>query len=210
MKILYFLLLSTSIFCLNSKLMNSTEFQKKKTEFQNQILKRLNLTMPKNYQNYIENFNFIEGKILIDFLPLESIAYKVIEFGIPKDEMEQILNTLEMLPYGSDSDLYLSSDVYFKGNNYSYHFYNLTTSIIKVPEGSLNGLFISTGKTHVKTKTFYEDYQAKECSKFLFFKKCKMVTRRRERPFTKEESYIVGNATIAYTLSEIKKKLVLK
>ena len=210
MKILYFLLLSTSIFCLNSKLMNSTEFQKKKTEFQNQILKRLNLTMPKNYQNYIENFNFIEGKILIDFLPLESIAYKVIEFGITSDEMEQILIALEMLPYTNDPTEYFSKNVDWKGNNYSYYFYNLTTSIIKVPEGSLNGLFIIRGKTHVKTKTFYEDYQAKECSKFLFFKKCKLVTRHRERPFTKEESYIVGNATIAYTLSEIKKKLVLK
>ena len=209
MKILYFLLLSTSIFCLNSEKTNSPEFQKKKTEFQNQMIKKLNHPMPKNYQNYIENFKFKGGKVLIDFVPWESVAYKVIDFGIPSNEKNQVLITLESIPY-SESAGQSSLSVNFKDNNYSYYFYNLTASKIEVPEGTYSGLYIITGNTEVKTKTFYLDYQVKECHTVLLFKKCKMVNHHKERPYTKEESYIVGNATIAYTLSEIKKKLVLK
>ena len=209
MKIFYFLLLSTTIFCLNNEQLNSTKFQKTKKQVISNIRKKFLSfsTMPSNYRQYVQNFTF-SGNVFVDIIPHDSVANKILEFGLPENKQlyKEMLFTLEFIPFESGTS-FDPGEIFNATSGvlslYQLHFYNLTI------DESISYLYITKAKTTANKKQLYGTYRIKECKRFLFFKDCHYRYETRKREYTAAENKIVEKAALAYTYSELIKKLDL-
>ena len=206
MKIFYFLLLSTAVFCLNNEQINSTEFQKKKQEIISIILKKYSsYSMPLNYNQYVQSFNF-SGNIFVDVIPHDSIANQILKFGLPENEdwSKRILNEMKIIPYaGGKGQSPLTS---FNSSSGVYSFYNFGFRNLTLDK-SISLLILSKAKTVAKKKQLYGTYRIRKCKVFLFFKKCHYENEIRKREYTTKENENVKNAAIAYTFKKLEEKL---
>ena len=163
--------------------------------------------MPSNYTQYVQNFTF-SGNVFVDIIPHDSLANKILEFGLPENKWlyEQALTTLELIPFSLEE--FMNPGEIFNAISgvlslYKLNFYNLTI------DESIYYLDITKAKTIANKKQLYGTYRIKKCKRFLFFKDCHYRYETRKREYTAAENKIVEKAALAYTYSQLIKKLDL-
>ena len=137
MKLFYFIILLSTIFCFHEDLMNLEEVQNKKLAIINYLKSSLTQSS-KEYLKFAHNFRF-NGDIIIDAIPYEKLAEEAENYGVPDEyEYKQGIEEMEFM------DAFTYDPI-----NYHYNYSNSSAEIMYQDVCSLELSKIETSTGYV-------------------------------------------------------------